>query len=203
MWRTLSDTRPSSTFYRRSSALSFDVIDAPTFARLYSYYVDKIFKYVYNKIGKSVEAEDLTAQVFMKAWQAIGRYRRTEYPFSAWLFKIAHNLVVDYFRTRREVLSIERLPFEIDAGNDSLDMMAQRTLTAADLRKAIAQLTEAQRQVIVLKFLEGYSTEETARIISKDKGAVRALQHRALLALKQACDAEYGSNSSQESAVKQ
>ena len=201
LW-TLSDARPGSLLYRHSSASNFAAIDAPTFAHLYGCYVDKIFKYVYNKIGKAVEAEDLTAQVFMKAWQAIGRYRRTEYPFSAWLFRIAHNLVVDYFRTRHEVISIEHLPFEIDAGADSLDAMTQRTLTATDLRKAIAQLTEAQRQVIVLKFLEGYSTEETARIICKDKGAVRALQHRALLALKQACDAEYGPDVSKRSMSK-
>lgn len=188
MLRTLSDTRTSAILYRRSSASNPKVIDATMFAQLYGCYVDKIFKYVYGKIGKVTEAEDLTAQVFMKAWQAIGRYRRTEYPFSAWLFRIAHNLVVDYFRTQKETLSIERLPFEIDAGTDSLDTVAQRTLTAADLRKAIAQLTEAQREVIVLKFLEGYSTEETARIICKDEGAVRALQHRALLALKRACN---------------
>ncbi len=195
MLRTLSEFHPSPALYRRSSALNSKGIDAPMFAHLYSCYVNKIFKYIYGKVGKTAEAEDLTAQVFMKAWQAIGRYRRTEYPFSAWLFRIAHNLVVDYFRTRRETLSIERLPFEIDAGTDSLDIVAQRTVTATDLRKAIAQLTEGQRQVIELKFLEGYSTEETARIICKDEGAVRALQHRALLALKRACDGEYDSPS--------
>ncbi len=188
MLRTLSDIRPGSSLYRRSSASDPRVIDSAMFAHLYGCYVNKIFRYVYGKIGKFAEAEDLTAQVFMKAWQALGRYRRTEYPFSAWLFRIAHNLVVDYFRTRRETLSIEGLPFEIDAGTESLDTVAQRTLTATDLRKAIAQLTEAQRQVIVLKFLEGYSTGETARIICKDEGAVRALQHRALIALKRACD---------------
>ena len=190
MLRTLSDIRSSSTLYRRSSASNPRIIDSTMFAHLYNCHVNKIFKYIYGKVGKTAEAEDLTAQVFMKAWQAIGRYRRTEYPFSAWLFRIAHNLVVDYFRTRRETLSIERLPFEIDAGMDSLDAVTQRSLTATDLRRAIAQLTEGQRQVIELKFLEGYSTEETARIISKDEGAVRALQHRALIALKRACDGE-------------
>jgi RNA polymerase sigma-70 factor (ECF subfamily) len=163
------------------------VLDAEAFGRLYDCNVRQVYKYIYYKVGTAAQAEDLTAQVFMKAWEAIDRYEWTQRPFSAWLFRIAHNLVVDHFRTQRDTLSIEGLPFEIDARGDSLDTLAQRKLTAAELKKAIGRLTDSQQQVIVLKFLEGYSTEETAHIMRKDPGAVRALQHRALSALQRTC----------------
>jgi RNA polymerase sigma-70 factor (ECF subfamily) len=171
----------------RPSSAQPQALDAQAFARLYDRNVSKVYKYIYYKVGTAVQAEDLTAQAFMKAWEASDRYRWTQRPFSAWLFRIAHNLVVDHFRTRRDALSIEGLPFEIDAHSESLDALAQRHLTAAELRKAIGRLTDSQQQVIVLKFLEGYSTEETARIMRKDAGAVRALQHRALTALQRTC----------------
>ena len=81
--------------------------DPEAFARLYDRFVDKIYKYIYYKVGAKSDAEDLTAQVFLKAWEAIGKYRVTERPFSAWLYRIAHNLVVDHFRTKRDAVPIE------------------------------------------------------------------------------------------------
>ncbi|MCL4395932.1 MAG: sigma-70 family RNA polymerase sigma factor [Chloroflexi bacterium] len=178
--------RPMRVAPRPSSARP-RALDAQAFGRLYDSNVSKVYRYIYYKVGTAMQAEDLTAQVFMKAWEALDRYRWTQRPFSAWLFRIAHNLVVDHFRTQRDTLSIEGLPFEIDAHAESLDILAQRKLTAAELKKAISRLTDSQQQVIVLKFLEGYSTEETARIMRKDPGAVRALQHRALTALQRTC----------------
>jgi RNA polymerase sigma-70 factor (ECF subfamily) len=78
--------------------------DSEAFAALYDAYVDKIYKYVFYKVGGQAEAEDLTAQVFLRAWEAIGEYEWREYPFSAWLFRIAHNLIVDHHRARRETV---------------------------------------------------------------------------------------------------
>ena len=80
--------------------------DQDAFAELYTAYVEKIYKYVYYKVGDPCEAEDLCEQVFLKAWEAIGRYTWYGYPFSSWLYRLAHNLVVDHYRTRREILPL-------------------------------------------------------------------------------------------------
>ena len=154
--------------------------DRQAFARLYDRFVDKIFKYIYYKVGSRSEAEDMTAQVFLKAWEAIDRYEWTERPFSAWLYRIAHNLVVDYFRTRREVTPLEESGLD---NPEDLDRLAEQHLTTDMLRHAITRLTQDQQQVIILRFLEGFSTEQVAKIMGKQPGAVRTLQHRALAGL--------------------
>ena len=157
--------------------------DARAFARLYDRYVDKIFRYIFYKVGSRTDAEDLTAQVFLKAWEAIGRYRITERPFSAWLYRIAHNLVVDHFRVQRNVLSIDDVPQPETPAAD-LDDLAQSHLTADTLKRAISRLTTDQGRVIILRFIEGYSTEEVALLMGKGEGAIRTLQHRALASLQ-------------------
>ncbi len=157
--------------------------DREAFAQLYDRFVDKIFKYIYYKVGTRAEAEDLTAQVFMKAWQAIGHYRWMDRPFAAWLYRIAHNSVVDYFRTRRDVSSLEEMPYLEQENVATLDELTQQRMTADVLRRAISRLTQDQQRVIILRFIEGYSTEQVALILSKQPGAVRTLQHRALAGL--------------------
>ncbi len=156
--------------------------DQEAFAKLYDRFVNKIYKYIYYKIGSSSDAEDLTAQVFLKAWEAIGKYMWTERPFSAWLYRIAHNLVVDYFRTKCELTPLDDLPTLEERGPSPEDV-TQRHLTADALRRAITRLTPDQQHVVILRFLEGYPTEQVAEILGKQPGAVRTLQHRALVAL--------------------
>jgi RNA polymerase sigma-70 factor (ECF subfamily) len=152
------------------------------FAQLYDRYVTKIFRYIYYKVGSQGEAEDLTGQVFLKAWEAIGRYQCTERPFAAWLYRIAHNLIVDYFRTKRDTSSLDELAV-VDLPGSDLDDIVDRHLTADTLRHALRNLTHDQQQVIILRFLEGYNTTEVAQILGKQPGAVRTLQHRALAGL--------------------
>ncbi len=156
--------------------------DAEAFARLYDHFVDKIFKYIYYKVRTTSQAEELTSQVFLKAWESIGSYRWTERPFAAWLYRIAHNLVVDYFRTHHQAVSLEDLSITDD--NADVDQAAVKHLDAEMVREAITKLTDEQQQVIILKFLEGYETEEIAQLLEKEPGAVRSLQHRALIALQ-------------------
>ena len=153
--------------------------DTQAFALLYDQYVEKIYRYIHYKVGTRTQAEDLTAQVFLKAWESIGKYRSTEHPFAAWLYRIAHNLVVDHYRTDRAALALDDLPRE-EADSVSLEEIAEQRLTSEMVKRAITQLTEDQQEVILLKFIEGYSTAEVAALIGKDQGAVRALQHRAL-----------------------
>lgn len=168
--------------------------DAEAFACLYDFYVDRIYKYVYYKVGNVAEAEDLTAQVFLKAWEAIGDYEWRDLPFSAWLFRIARNLVVDYHRAQREMMPIEqpegRPPLVIQDKEVGPEQALEENMIARRLREAIAQLTEEQQEVIILRFLEGYSSAEVARIMGKRSGAIRGLQFRGLSTLRETFNRE-------------
>ncbi len=156
--------------------------DEQAFAKLYDLYVEKIYKYIYYKSGRTDEAEDLTAQVFLKAWEAIDHYKWEGYPFSTWLYRIAHNQMIDYYRTHRETFPLDTAR----ARESTIDPLeaAERTFTSGQIRVALQHLTHDQQRVVVLRFLEGYSTSEVASIMDKDPDAIRALQHRALRALQ-------------------
>jgi RNA polymerase sigma-70 factor (ECF subfamily) len=153
--------------------------DSEAFAQLYDRYVAKIYRYIYFKTGASASVEDLTAQVFLKAWESIGSYRWTERPFAAWLFRIAHNLVIDHYRKHHEIVSVDGLALE-DGDSPSLDEVVENHLNAAVVRQAIAQLTDDQQQVIILKFMDGYDAEQIAQLLGKNSRAIRSLQYRAL-----------------------
>lgn len=157
--------------------------DHAAFAQLYDRFVDQIFRYIYYKIGSRTDAEDLTAQVFMKAWEAIGNYRWTDRPFAAWLYRIAHNLIVDRFRAHHESDPLDEITSVPESGA-SVEEVVEGKLTGEALRVAIRRLTPDQQQVIMLRMLEGYDTAEVAAIMGKQEGAVRTLQHRALAALR-------------------
>ncbi len=166
--------------------------DRQAFGELYHQYVDKIYRYVYFKVGQQGDAEDITSQTFLRAWDAIGDYEWRDHPFGAWLFRIAHNLVVDYHRARRETVPLDDASPQLEgrASRDSLRPEgALAGIIAGDrVRKAIAQLTDEQQQVLVLRFYEGLSTGETALLMGKRSGAIRGLQFRALSALRELLD---------------
>ena len=163
--------------------------DQTAFAELYNAYVDKIYKYIFYKVGNAPDAEDLCEQVFLKAWEAIGRYKWCGYPFSSWLYKLAHNLVVDFYRTRREPVPLNDLLYTPDEPADPENAL-HSAVEAAELRTAIGQLTFEQRQVVALKFIEGYKNAEIAQMLNKNEGAIRALQYRALRSLQTILEAE-------------
>ncbi len=156
--------------------------DHAAFAQLYDQYIDKIYKYIYYKCQSVEEAEDLTAQVFLKAWEAVGRYQWEGYPFATWLYRIAHNQMIDYYRTHRDSLPLDAA--RTRAGDGDPFQAVERTLTSAQVRDAIKHLTRDQQRVIILRFLEGYEIGEIAAIMGKDPAAIRALQHRGLRALQ-------------------
>ncbi len=156
--------------------------DEAAFAELYSNYVEKIYRYIYYKVGDASEAEDLCGQVFLKAWEAIERYVWTGYPFSSWLYRLAHNLVVDHYRTHRESLPLDDTLITREEPIDP-EAALLNSLKAQELRLAISQLTGEQRQVIHFKFIEGYDNTEIAAMMNKKEGAIRALQYRALHSL--------------------
>jgi RNA polymerase sigma-70 factor (ECF subfamily) len=156
--------------------------DAEAFGELYQQHLKPIYRYIFYKVGNATEAEDLTEQTFLKAWEAIGRFREQGVPFSAWLFRMAHNLVIDYHRTRHEAAPLDDI-IDAEARQPGPDEAAAIRLDIETLQKAIARLTPEQQQVIILRFIQGLDHRDVAAIMGKNEGAVRGLQHRALAAL--------------------
>ena len=157
--------------------------DREAFAQLYEEYFDKIFRYVALKIGDRMEAEDITQQVFLNAIRAISSFKLKGIPFSAWLFRIAHNQVVDYLRkkTRRSVSSIDKVSLSAD---DDPTQTLERKLDVERLNSATRKLTPAQQEVVSLRFAGEMSIAEAAKVMGKSEGAIKALQHSAIVALR-------------------
>jgi RNA polymerase sigma-70 factor (ECF subfamily) len=161
--------------------------DPEAFGLLYERYVDRIYNYVYYRTGNHHDAEDLTAKVFYQAMNHISAYVQRGAPFSSWLYRIAHNLVANWYRDRgrRQVISLERLvvvghhseetPFEQAASNE------QRGVLLA----AIRHLPADRQQLLILKFVEHLSNAEIGLILGRSEGAVKSLYRRTLLALRE------------------
>jgi RNA polymerase sigma-70 factor (ECF subfamily) len=157
--------------------------DQVAFSRLYEEYFDKIYRYIAVRIGDRIEAEDMTQQVFLKAVKSISSYKWKGVPFSAWLFRIAHNQVVDHLRKKKKqpaTLFDESL---VGGGSDP-QHMAERNLDIEQLKKATEKLTKAQSEVISLRFAGGMSIAEVSKTMGRSEGAVKALQHSAIVALR-------------------
>ncbi len=157
--------------------------DADAFAALYRQNVQTIFRYIYHRVNDVHLAEDLTGDVFMRALKDIAGYREQGKPFVAWLYSIAHARVVDHYRRaqrRQPESAIEDVPLPVEHNLDA-NMLRQQAVSA--LRKALAQLTEDQQQVVILRFIEGYRIEQVAQMMGKQPNAIKALQHRALRSL--------------------
>ncbi len=167
--------------------------DADAFGQLYMLHLDAIYRYVFYRVGQATEAEDLTEQVFLKAWEAIGRYKHQGHSFSSWLYRIAHNLVVDHYRAGKggkdDGYLDEGVLTLADPGLNPEEMLAKEE-EVRHLQEAIAHLPAEQQQMIILRFIEGLSHAEVAAIIGKSEGASRVIQHRALVALRDALGKE-------------
>ena len=164
---------------------------AGSIAALYEHFFDRIFRYVSFKTGSPVEAEDITGDVFVKMLESIRSFKSQGYPFSSWLFRIAHNLVVDYFRKkgRRPQVSLDDAPHEGGTPMD-VDKQVELSLVMREVYGAMKGLTKLQREVISLRFAAGLSVAETARAVGKKDNAVKALQHAGLRKLKRLLGSE-------------
>jgi RNA polymerase sigma-70 factor (ECF subfamily) len=157
--------------------------DQEAFAQLYEEYFDRIYRYIALKIGDKVEAEDMTQQVFLNALQSISSFKWKGIPFSAWLYRIAHNQVVDYLRKRKKRVAAP-LDEPMASRDSNPQLMAEQSLDIEQLLSATQRLTEAQRQVISLRFAGELSIVQVSKIMGKSQGAVKALQHSAIIALR-------------------
>jgi len=157
--------------------------DADAFGRLYDMHVDRVYRHVYYRVGNVADAEDLTQQVFLRAWQAVHRYKKSASPFLAWLIKISHNLVVDFYRSNKAVTYLD-LDFHASEPSSNPEHLAEVRFEQQQMRQAILELSGDQQQVVLMRFIEGFSYSEIAASISKSEGAVRVILHRALVRLR-------------------
>ncbi|MBX3009923.1 MAG: sigma-70 family RNA polymerase sigma factor [Caldilineaceae bacterium] len=165
------------------SAVRFD---ERALGELYDRYEARIYSYIYRRTGNESLAEDLTAQVFLKMLEAIRSDKAWHSSFSGWLYRIAHNAVIDYYRQRdrQQQVSLEDT-LTATASDHNPVVMAEVSLDAERLRAAIGRLTGEQAEVITLRFLEGYSISEVAEMLDKTEGSIKALQYRAVTTLRQ------------------
>jgi RNA polymerase sigma-70 factor, ECF subfamily len=157
--------------------------NALAFAVLYDRYADRVYRHVVYRVGRVQDGEDLTQQTFLKAWQAMSRYRVTEVPFVAWLLTIAHNNVVSWFRAARDHQPLaDDLP-RLDEGSDPHQQAERRDRQLA-VRRAIAKLKPDHQQVVAMRYLEELEFRDIACQLGKNEGAVRVILHRALRELR-------------------
>lgn len=168
-------------------------LDGNAFGRLYDMHVDRVYRHIYYRVGNEADAEDLTQQVFLKAWEAMRRYKRTKSRFIAWLMTISHNVVVDFYRTRYKR---DKAYLEADTmADESIPSPEQAMMARFEqqrLQQAILQLPKDQQHVVLLRFVEGFRNPEIASIIGKSEGATRVALHRGLLALRDIIEKENG-----------
>ena len=159
--------------------------DQVAFGQIYEQFFERVYRYVAARVGLGADAEDLTQEVFLKAMGSIERFELRGRPFAAWLFRIAHNLVVD--RYRKVTVAGPVLPLESIMhvrGGANVEASALLALDVEQLRRALGQVTDLQRQVVFLRFIAGLSLAETASVMRRNENAVKALQHSALRALR-------------------
>jgi len=158
--------------------------DRAALEELYLLHFDRIYSYLHMSVGSRHDAEDLTTQTFLKMLEAIGRFQWRSVPFSAWLFRIAHNLAMDHFRANRRWQPEEEIPEAIQGEETSAEEQALVSLGETSMLELIERLSPEQRQVLTLKFVFRFSNGQAAAILGKTEGAVKSLQHRALASLQ-------------------
>jgi RNA polymerase sigma-70 factor (ECF subfamily) len=158
--------------------------DTTALAQVYDDYYERIYRYIYGYLGQASAAEDLTANVFFRLLRAVRDGNSPRSNLSAWLYRVAHNLVVDAFR-RSPPEELELAEW-LESGEPDPSYTVETRMQLERVRLALRELTDGQQQVIVLKFFQGMDSREVASIIGRSEGAVDALQHRGLRALRSA-----------------
>jgi RNA polymerase sigma-70 factor, ECF subfamily len=158
--------------------------DRAALEELYLLHFDRVYSYLHMSVGSRHDAEDLTTQTFLRMLEAIGRFQWRSVPFSAWLFRIAHNLAMDHFRANRRWQPEDEISEHVQGEETSAEEQALASLGDTSMLALIERLSPEQRQVLTLKFVFRFSNGEAATILGKSEGAVKSLQHRALASLQ-------------------
>jgi RNA polymerase sigma-70 factor (ECF subfamily) len=167
----------------RQLVLQAQAGNAEAFGQLYDAYMERIYRFVYFRVEDQQTAEDLTSQVFLRAWNNLDRFRLGGTPYLAWLYTIAHNAVIDHYRTRKVTTPLEDVRLSQPDYAEVVENDIDFAVEMRSIKSAMQTLTDDQQQVLTLKFIEGMSNDEIARHLGKRGGAVRALQMRGLRAL--------------------
>lgn len=162
--------------------------DAEAFGDLYERYLDEIQRYIYYRVANRFDAEDLVETVFLKAWEALPRSESSIQNLRAWLYRIAHNVTVDYYRTPKEVMDLSAK--QLRDRRPSLENQMQDRDTHRQLAHIIQSLDTNMQQVIICRFVSGLSHAETAQVMGINEGHVRVLQLRALQKLRKRLEEE-------------
>src|SRR3954470_11614582 len=182
-----SDTTPKpreSTEHVRKLVERAQAGDRAALEELYLIHFDRIYSYLHMTVGNRHDAEDLTTQTFLKMLESVTKFRWGSAPFSAWLFRIAHNLAMDYFRASRRWQPEEDVPEPEGAAESSAEDAALQSIGRKSMLELIENLSLEQQQVLMLKFLFNFSNGETGTVLDKSEGAIKSLQHRALASLQ-------------------
>lgn len=153
--------------------------DAKAFGELYERHVSAIHRYIVYRVRNPHDARDLAEEVFLKAWQGLPGYRPGKVPFRGWLYRIAHNAVIDHYRARKEAEPLDDRDDLVDDRPDPERQVIEQE-EVERVADVIAQLLPDYQQVVVLRYIEGLSTDEVAAVLDRSNGAVRVLLHRAL-----------------------
>jgi RNA polymerase sigma-70 factor (ECF subfamily) len=152
-------------------------------AELYEEYYGRIARYAYVHIGDRNDAEDIAGETFLKALKTLDSYQERGVPIQAWLFKIAHNLVVDYLRKKTKI-KIQSMDITPLADDEDPTMLVEKNIQLEKVKKAMKNLTDDQREVVGLRFLGGMTSREVAQVMNKNDGAVREMQRAAIERLR-------------------
>ena len=181
--RKASETQRVRALVERAQAGERDALE-----ELYLIHFDRIYSYLHVSVGNRHDAEDLTTQTFVKMLESINRFRWQSAPFSAWLFRIAHNLAMDHFRANRRWQPEEEVPEPTADDSTSAEEGAFEAIGRKSMLELIDELSGEQQQVLTLKFVFNFSNGEAATILGKTEGAIKSLQHRALASLQKQLD---------------
>ncbi len=158
--------------------------ESEAFGQLYDSYVSRIYRFIFIRVSSKHDAEDLTSQVFSQAWENIEKYEIRGYPFSSWIYRIASNAVIDYYRTFKNNVSVDQVSEETFAIESTSEKSLDTELSVEEVKKAMQLLESDQQNVLIMKFVNGLSNKEIAEALQKTEGAIRVIQHRALKQLK-------------------
>lgn len=167
----------------RQLVLQAQAGNSEAFGQLYDAYMERIYRFVYFRVEDQQTAEDITSQVFLKAWSNLDRFQFSRTPYLAWLYTIAHNAVIDHYRTRKVTTALDDVQLSQPDHSDAVESEIDMTAEMQSVKVALQTLTDDQQKVLTLKFIEGMSNNEIARLLGKREGAIRALQMRGLQAL--------------------
>jgi RNA polymerase sigma-70 factor (ECF subfamily) len=158
--------------------------DRAALEELYLIHFDRIYSYLHVSVGNRHDAEDLTTQTFLKMLESIGKFRWQSAPFSAWLFRIAHNLAMDHFRATKRWQPEENPPEPEPDEHTSAEHGALEVIGRKSMLDLIEDLSPEQQQVLTLKFVFDFANADAATVLGKTEGAIKSLQHRALASLQ-------------------